>query len=73
MTTTKTYWAAYAGSAIGSDISLHQTERAALEAVAAVLDLPLKDAPDDDELRARLDDHCSGSADDWAVQEVETP
>jgi hypothetical protein len=46
-----TLWAAYAGSAVGSDISLHHTERDALEAVVRALGMdfaPELDSDDDE-------------------------
>lgn len=76
----RTLWAAYTGSAAGgNDISLHRTEREALEACFFALVLEEDDdseAPvatiDDDELRDRLDELCSGAS-DWAVCEVPLP
>lgn len=72
------YWAAYAGTANGSAITLHPTYRDALEAVYLALDLAdSNDDPDepmdDDRMVELIADHCNGGADDWEVQEVETP
>ena len=83
---TRTYWAAYAGTANGSDISLHLTEIDALLAVLAALGVDPDDIDavegdeargvgdmDADELREFLTDYCSGRADDYEVREVELP
>ncbi len=79
------YWAAYAGSALGSEITLHRTRREALEAVVAALgleddpeddvsgDYPPIAEMDDDDLTERISTYCEGRADDWEVCEVEVP
>ena len=78
----KTYWAAFAGSALGQEITLHRTEQEALDAVVAALGLEEHEDEEDDravcdmdeeELREFLDDWCSARADDWCVDEVEVP
>lgn len=74
----KTIWAAYAGTAVGDEISLHRTEREALEAIADTLwgDQPGEEDQrplTDDELREAIEDHCTSRADDWCVQEVTLP
>lgn len=77
-------WAAYAGSALGDDLSLHRTRREALEAVCSTLglddadeldpeDVRLNADLDDDELAERISAYCEGRADDWCVSEVEVP
>ncbi len=75
-------WAAFAGSALESGITLHLTEREALEAVINVLGLDFGSEEysrgqlsdhDNESLRNQLEDYCSDRADDWCVQEVEIP
>lgn len=78
----RTLWAAYTGSAgAGSDISLHRTEREALEAcyVALLYDeedpsgrFPDPKLLDDEDLREKLEYACGGAS-DWAVCEVTLP
>lgn len=75
--TDRQLWAAYAGSADGSEITLHATENAALRAVVAALGIDVEgrelDLDDDEAIREALDDYCSTRADDYEVQEVELP
>lgn len=76
------WWAAYTGSAgAGNDISLHRTEREALEACYVALlydeedpggETPDPKELDDEEIREKLDELCSGAS-DWAVCEVMAP
>lgn len=78
----RTLWAAYTGSAgAGNDISLHHTEREALEACYVALlydeedyseDCPDPQELDEEEIREKLDALCSGAS-DWAVCEVTLP
>lgn len=70
-------WAAYAGSAIGSEITLHRSQRAALEAVVQALGLYFpdtegQDAPDEDDRSE--DDRRALSAydDDELTEEIDT-
>lgn len=80
-TARRTCWAAYAASSLGSEISLHLTERAALDAVIDGLGLREHETDegravcdmDEEELREFLDTHCSTRAADWDVQEVDLP
>ena len=72
MTQPRTLWAAYAGSPDGQEITLHATERKALLACMSALGIDTT-APEDDELRAILDDQCSSRSDDWHVEEVQIP
>jgi cytochrome oxidase Cu insertion factor (SCO1/SenC/PrrC family) len=77
-------WAAYSGTASGDGISLHKTEREALEAVVEGLGIDYQEDEDhtrpatmaeasDDDIRERLDEYTSTRSDDWCVQEVELP
>lgn len=70
-------WAAFLGTANGQEITLHETEREALEHVAESLGIQFNDPDDpqqvrdDDELRDAIEDHCNDGADDWHIQELE--
>lgn len=76
------WWAAYAGSAYGSEITLHRSVQAAYLACCATFGIGMDDRVKewraqhwsddaiDAQLVARLDGHCSARADDWHVNEV---
>lgn len=72
-------WAAYVGMAEGDGITLHRTEREALESCAEAMGVPLNapDDPqqvrDDEELREALDEESNGGSRDWCVERVTTP
>ena len=71
-------WAAYSGSALGSEISLYPTQLEALWACVRDLGLDeddrgLTETSDADALRDALDHYCSTRADDWHVNEVTLP
>lgn len=68
-----TLWAAYAGSAQGSEITVHPDRLSALRAVYDTLVGDGTDDLDDDQLEELIKEHCSHSADDFEVQEVHLP
>lgn len=80
-----TYWAAYVGTSMGQSITLHTSERDALEEIADYLwgqqpddekeehEQQAIEEQSDEDLEAAIEDHCLSGADDWHVNEVELP